>query len=388
MKQHAVIAVIIICTLLLAAGSAQTASEPIDVGQTADTVFSSPEPAPSPQPKDTVLETMQDMSIEEKVWQMIMVYPEDITGSETITDLEVIADALNHYPVGGFCLDSDNMESPQQLMSLTRNIRSASNIGAFIALDEEGGKVARLSFTLGVTTDFLPMFTYREGGEKTAYENAATIGADIASFGFNLNFAPVADVWTNPENTVIAERAYSTDPKEAAALVASAVRGFSDAGVIATLKHFPGHGNTAEDSHYSSAYSAKTAEELRGCEFLPFCSGIEAGAGMIMTAHIILSEIDPESPATLSETIINGLLRGELGWDGVVITDAFQMDALAGYTQHDAVTAAISAGCDIILCPDDPAAAVQTILNSFGEERIDESVYRILTLKLQSGIIT
>jgi len=388
MKQHAVIAIIIICTLLLAAGSAQMASEPVAAGQTSDAVYSSPKPSPSAQPEDKALEIMRDMSIEEKVWQMLMVYPEDITGSETITDLEVIADALNRCPVGGFCFDSDNMESAQQLLSLTRNIRSASNIGAFIALDEEGGKVARLSYTLGVTTDFLPMFTYREGGEKTAYENAATIGADIASFGFNLDFAPVADVWTNPENTVIAERAYSTDPKEAASLVASAVRGFADAGVIATLKHFPGHGNTAEDSHYSSAYSDKTTEELRECEFLPFYSGIEAGAGMIMTAHIILSEIDPEAPATLSQTIITSLLREELGWNGVVITDAFQMDALAGYSQHDAVIAAIRAGCDIILCPDDPAAAMRTILDNFDEERIDESVYRILTLKLQNGITT
>ena len=347
-----------------------------------------PDTSVAAETEDRVLEIMHGMSLREKVWQMIMVYPEDITGAATVTDLEVIADALNRCPAGGFCIAGDNMESVQQLLSLTQNIRSASNIGAFIALDEEGGKVARLSYTLGVTTDFLPMFTYREGGTETAYSNARTIGSDISSFGFNLDFAPVADVWTNPENTVIAERAYSTDAAEAAQLVGSAVQGFRDSGIIPTLKHFPGHGNTAQDSHHGSAYSEKTLDELRECEFLPFYSGIDAGAGMVMTAHIILSQIDPDTPATLSETIITGLLRKELGWEGVVITDAFRMDALADYEENAAVAAAVKAGCDIILCPHDPESAVQTIIDSIDSDRIDQSVYRILSLKLEYGIIS
>lgn len=346
-----------------------------------------PAPSPTPEPEDRILGIMEGMTAEAKAWQMIMVYPEDITGSAIVTDLEVLADALNRCPVGGFCLDSDNMASPQQLLSLTRSIRSASNIGAFIGVDEEGGKVARLSYTLGVTTDFLAMYNYRTLGESGAYENAKTIGSDIRSFGFNLDFAPVADVWTNPENTVIAERAYSTDAAEAARLVACAVRGYRDAGVIATLKHFPGHGNTAGDTHYGSASSDRTLTQLRECEFLPFRTGIASGAGMIMTAHIILPEIDPDTPATLSEKIITTILRGELGWDGVVITDSFRMDALAEYDETYAVTQAINAGCDIILCPYDPVAAMRAILENISPERIDESVYRILTLKMESGII-
>lgn len=376
-----------ILVLALALCAAHIFSPGNSEGQTAEEYAALPSPAPTPQPQDRILGIMEGMTAEQKAWQMIMVYPEDITGSPTVTDLEVLADALNRCPVGGFCIDGENMESEQQLLSLTQNIRSASNIGAFIGVDEEGGKVARLSYSLGVTTDFLAMYTYREEGEVTAYENAETIGSDLVSFGFNLNFAPVADVWTNPENTVIAERAYSTDAGEAARLVAQAVNGYRDAGVIATLKHFPGHGNTAEDSHYSSARSGKTLEELRQCEFLPFYSGIEAGAGMIMTAHIILTEIDPNSPATLSGEIITKLLRGELGWEGVVITDSFRMDALAEYNEREAVIAAVEAGCDIILCPYDPSAAVQAILEGIPPERIDESVYRILSLKMESGII-
>ena len=388
MKKHSLIAAALIFALLFAASSARAVLPSDSPAQAEENAPADRAQETAHEETDKLREIMKGMTIEEKAWQMIMVYPEDITGSETLTDLEVIADALNRCPVGGFCLSGSNMESVQQLKSLTQNIRAASNIGAFIALDEEGGKVARLSYNLGATTDFLPMFTYRDEGTATAYENALTIGRDIADFGFNLDFAPVADVWTNPENTVIAQRAYSSDAAQAAALVAHAVRGFRDAGVIATLKHFPGHGNTAEDSHYTSAYSAKTIDELRECEFLPFVSGMEAGAGMVMTAHIILNKIDPENPATFSKTIITDILRGELGWKGVVITDAFEMDALAGYTQEEAVTSAIEAGCDIILCPDDPEAAMRTIVDNFSPERIDESVYRILSLKMQNGIIS
>lgn len=386
MKLRIALAAAAACILLLAAVGAQSYVASNDTNSTSETGLSVPSPADETESR--VREIMSEMSLRDKVWQMIMVYPEDITGSATITDLEVIADALNRCPAGGFCFSGENIESSQQLLSLTQNIRYASNIGAFIGLDEEGGKVARLSYALGVTTDFLPMFTYREGGTEVAYSNARTIGSDISSFGFNLNFAPVADVWTNPENTVIGERAYSTDAAEAAQLVASAVQGFRDSGVISTLKHFPGHGHTSEDSHHASAFSGKTLDELRECELLPFRSGMEAGAGMIMTAHVILDEIDPDTPATLSEPIITGLLRSELGWDGVVITDAFQMNALANYEQTEAVIAAINAGCDIILCPHDPEAAVRAITENISEERIDESVYRILSLKLEYGIIS
>lgn len=332
-------------------------------------------------------ELLESMSLEEKVWQMMFVYPQDVSGELCCTDAAMWAAALEARPVGGMVFLSENMPSGAQLKAALYYIRSAAPITPFLGLDEEGGAVARLSYTLGLTTDFKPMYYYREDGPTTAYANAKTIASDIAAFGFNTDFAPVADVWTNSENSVIGRRAYSHEPAEAALLVAAAVRGFADGGVISTLKHFPGHGDTAEDSHYSSAYSSKTLAQLRECEFLPFISGIRAGADMVMVGHITLPEIDPQHPATLSKSIVSGLLRGELGFDGVVITDAFGMNALGEYPEAEAAVLAIEAGCDIILGAEDPDSAVKAIMENVSEERIDESVMRILTLKMEKGLI-
>ena len=348
-----------------------------------------PEPTPEPTPEpDRAQELLDGMTPEEKVWQMLYVFPQHVCGENTCTDEAVWREALEKYPAGGFVLNSDNMSSPEQLRATVQCIKDGSAITPFVGVDEEGGRVARLAYTLGVTTDFKPMFTYRELGEDCAFANAQIIAGDIASFGFNQDFAPVADVWTNEENTVIGQRAYSSDPEEAASLVAAAVRGFTSGGVIATLKHFPGHGDTQEDSHYAAAHSAKTLDELRACEMLPFESGIAAGAGMVMTGHITMDAIDPDVPATLSGKIVTDLLRGELGWDGVVITDSFTMAAITErYDPAQAAVMAIEAGCDIILGPADPQSVAAAILESVSPERIDESVLRILRLKLESGII-
>lgn len=343
--------------------------------------------APTQKP-DRAQELLDGMTLEEKVWQMLYVFPQHVCGENTCADEAVWREALQKYPAGGFVLNSDNMSSPEQLRATVRCIKAGSAITPFVGVDEEGGSVARLAYTLGVTTDFKPMFTYRELGADGAFANAQIIAGDAASFGFNQDFAPVADVWTNAENTVIGKRAYSSDPEEAAELVAAAVRGFTSGGVIATLKHFPGHGDTQEDSHYAAAHSAKTLDELRGCEMLPFESGIAAGAGMVMTGHITMDAIDPDVPATLSGKIVTELLRGELGWDGVVITDSFTMAAIAErYDPARAAVMAIEAGCDIILGAADPQSAAAAIAESVSPERIDESVLRILRLKLGSGVI-
>lgn len=328
---------------------------------------------------------LEEMSDEEKAWQMIMVYPEQLLGKSYSTDEAEWAEALEKRPAGGIFFASANMPSEEILKNMLEIINSTGR-GIFLALDEEGGSVARLSYTLGKTTDFLPMYEYKDQGEATAYANALTIARDISSFGFNLNFAPVADVWTNPANTVIGRRAYSDEPEQAAELVAAAVRGLAQGGVISTLKHFPGHGDTTQDSHNEAAISEKTLAELKECEFLPFISGIEAGAGMVMVGHITLTEIDPFMPATLSRTIVTGLLRGELGFDGVVITDAFAMEALGDFDNTQAALMAIEAGCDMILCPKDPDAVVQAILKNISLERIEQSVMRILMLKLEYGL--
>ena len=214
----------------------------------------------------------------------------------------------------------------------------------------------------------------------------------MSALGFNLDFAPVADVWSNPDNTVIGERAYSDDYAQAAELVGNAVKGFNDGGVMCTLKHFPGHGDTAEDSHYSSAYVYRTKEEIMADEMQPFRSGIEAGAEFVMVGHLIVPDID-EVPATFSYKIATGILRDELKFEGVAITDSFEMESIAdNYSVDDAVVMSVKAGMDMILQPKDMASAVNSIEQAvadgeLSEDRIDESVRRILTLKESRGLL-
>lgn len=373
-------------SILLALLYSRLPEESPEPGTPADTPVSSL----SQLPEDALTRAraiMAGMSREEMVWQMLMLYPEQLLGASWSTDPAQWAQALENIPAGGIFFASANMPSASQLKEMLAIIKAASDKTPFLALDEEGGSVARLSYTLGVTTDFLPMYEYRQEGTITAFSNALTIARDIGSFGFNVNFAPVADVWTNPKNTVIGKRAYSDNASQAAELVAAAVQGHSEGGIISTLKHFPGHGDTVQDSHKGAATSDKTPEQLEECEFLPFAAGIEAGAGMVMVGHITLTEVDPLLPATLSRIVIGDLLRSRLGFDGVVITDAFAMEALAGFDNTQAALMAVEAGCDIILCPDDPRAVVDIIQENVSPERIEQSVLRILLLKMEYGLI-
>ncbi len=373
--------IIIFALSLLLSGCSAHADSPQSTPQPTH----KPEPSPSPQPLGVLDAKLLSMSLEEKVWQLLYVYPEHLSGEKCCTDAGVWADALKEHPAGGIVFVSENFPSEEETRSMMEAIASAE-AGPFLGLDEEGGKVARLSYALGVTTDFEPMYEYRSEGRAGAFLNAQTIAKDIASFGFNMDFAPVADVWTNWNNTVIGRRAYSRDPVEAASLVSAAVSGFHSGGVISVLKHFPGHGDTNEDSHYFTAHTDKTLEEMRECEFLPFASGIAAGAEVVMVGHIVATEIDPDNPATLSERLVS-LLREELGFEGLIITDAFTMEGLGELPEDEAAAAAIMAGCDMILAPSDPFAAAETIMENVPEERINDSVRRILELKYEWGIM-
>ena len=337
-------------------------------------------------------ETLAGMTLHEKVCQMMFVTPEELTGEDGVTVAgDATRQALENYPVGGIVYFAKNLESQDQVKEMIDNSQKYSSIGLFVATDEEGGVVNRLMDTVG-TTYIGSMYYYKDDGDETAYENAYTIANDMSALGFNLDFAPVADVWSNPDNTVIGERAYSDDYAQAAELVGNAVKGFNDGGVMCTLKHFPGHGDTAEDSHYSSAYVHRTKEEIMADEMQPFRSGIEAGAEFVMVGHLIVPDID-EVPATLSYTIATGILRDELKFEGVAITDSFEMESIAdNYSVDDAVVMSVKAGMDMILQPKDMASAVNSIEQAvadgeLSEDRIDESVRRILTLKESRGLL-
>jgi len=341
---------------------------------------------------ELVDKTMAEMSLHDKVCQMMFVTPEGLTGTD---DVMVAGDAtkqaLQAYPVGGIIYFANNFDNVDQTRDMISNTQSYSKIGLFIATDEEGGRVNRIMDTLG-TTYIGPMYDYKDDGPDAAFENAKTIASDMSALGFNLDFAPVADVWSNPDNTVIGDRAYSDDYAQAAELVGSAVKGFQDGGVICTLKHFPGHGDTAEDSHYSSAYVNRTKAQIMADEMQPFRTGIDAGAELVMVGHLIVPDID-ELPSTLSYKIATEMLRGDLEFDGVAITDSMEMESIAdNYGVADSAVMAVQAGMDMLLQPADLAAAVNAIVTAvqngdITEPRIDESVRRILTLKAERGLL-
>lgn len=344
---------------------------------------------------------LSKMSLHEKVCQMFIITPEAATGYYVVTEAgETSKQALVDYPVCGYIYFAQNLQSIEQTKTMLANVKQygmdANGIPFFTSVDEEGGIVARCADKLG-TTSFNSMYYYRAEGTETAYNNAYTIASDISGLGFNLDFAPVADTWSNSANTVIGERAYSTDYQEAADLVAAATKGFNDGGVVSCIKHFPGHGDTMEDSHKSAAYIHKPLADLMGEDYLPFKAGIEAGTGMVMVGHLYLSDADITSsednyPASLNYKAITGELREKLGYDGVVITDSLAMGAISNYySSGEAVCLSVKAGADIMLMPADFKSAVDALEQAvesgeISEERIDESVRRILILKYNSLI--
>ena len=392
LRKAAVCFALIFALALSACGQAPAVTLPDPDADVTSTPEPTPEPTPTPDPvKVRAEELLSGMTLREKLCQLMIVRPEVLTGESPVTAAgETTRLALETYPVGGLIYSVDNLVTQEQTREMITNTQSYSKLPLFISADEEGGNVGRLMYKLG-TTWVNSMYSYKDQGADTAYANAKTIGTDMVSCLFNTDFAPVADVWTNPANTVIGDRAYSDDFEQAAELVASAVRGFTDAGVICCLKHFPGHGDTSTDTHEGAAVVSKSLDELRAGEFLPFVSGIEAGADMVMIGHITVTLVDPE-PATISKAIITDVLRGELGWDGVVISDSLDMGALAGYDNGEVCVKFLEAGGDILLgIPDIETAltALEAAVTDgrLTESRIDESVQRVLELKISHGII-
>lgn len=397
MKKLMKSAVCLILSLLLALSACGTAPEepalpsPDAEGVATPAPTPTPEPTPTPDPVLTrAEELLAGMSLREKLCQLMIVRPEVLTGESPVTAAgETTRLALEQYPVGGLIYSVDNLVTQEQTREMIENTQSYSKIPLIISADEEGGNVGRLMYKLG-TTFIHSMYSYKDMGEDTAYQNALTIGTDMVSCLFNTDFAPVADVWTNPANTVIGDRAYSDEFGQASELVAAAVRGFTESGVICCVKHFPGHGDTSTDTHEGAAAVDKSLEELRAGEFLPFEAGIEAGVDMVMVGHITVTAVDDE-PATISHEVITGLLREELGWDSVVVTDSLDMGALAGYEIGEVCVKYLEAGGDIMLGIPDLAAALTALETAvtegrLTEQRIDESALRVLMLKLSHGI--
>lgn len=359
-----------------------------------------PPTQPPTEPVDLDREAAQKllatMTTEEKLCQMLFVTPETLTGSGYVDIAgDLTRQALAAYPVGGLIYFSQNLQSEEQIVSLISNSQSFSKYPLFIGVDEEGGLVSRLS-GVGVTTALSPMAEFGAAGDTAAVrEVGENLAEELRAVGFNVDFAPVADVITNPNNTEIGNRSFSTNAQVAADMVAAMTNGLQSGGIIACVKHFPGHGSTEADSHYGQSVSLRTAEELRETEFLPFRAGVDAEVGMVMISHMSLPEVTGDyTPCDLSYRVVTELLRGELAYDGVVITDSHQMSSILNYyTVGEAAVKAIQAGCDIVLMPNSLTEALSALQQAvedgtLSQARIDESVLRILTLKARFGLLS
>lgn len=333
---------------------------------------------------------LAQMTLREKVCQMMIVTPEQLSGGQADTACsDALRAGLQQYPVGGIILFRQNLVDRQQTMHFLSELQAASSHTLFLGVDEEGGSVSRVGANDAMGVVRLPPMGQlgQDNDPQKAWAAGYLIGSGLRELGFNLDFAPVADVNTNPQNTVIGQRAFSSDPVMATELVRACVKGFNASGILCTLKHFPGHGDTIQDSHQEAAILERTQAELESGELLPFEAGIQAGAPLVMVGHIICTAVDPSYPASLSPAVITGLLRQQMQFDGLIVTDSLQMNAVMPYQGTEcAGLLALKAGCDLLLMPANLDQAVQQILDAVArgevsESRIDESVRRILAAK-------
>lgn len=343
-------------------------------------------------------ELLSSMTLEEKIYQLFIVTQEQLTGMGTVTQSgETTQKAIERQPVGGIIYFEPNIVSPEQCTEMIRNLQSYTKTTLFIAVDEEGGRVARLGNNPDMGTTAFPggqAALGKTGDPEKAHEAGRTIGQDLTRFGFNLNLAPVAEITDDVEHSVIGERSFGGDPALVANMVDAMVTGLHEGGVLCTLKHFPGHGDTTTDPHDGYTEMSKELEELREKDFVPFRAGVQAGADFLMMGHFSSPQLTGNDlPATLSPEMI-ALAREELHFDGLVMTDSLSMGAITErYSSGEAAVAALRAGADIILMPADLDSAVQAIEEAVErgevtEERIEKSVEQILTKKLEWGIVS
>lgn len=404
MTKRNLLAGLLLVVFVLAAGCAARPAQPTDTPAAETTPAAAPSPTPTPEPTptpDPIAEAVAAMSTEQKVSQLLVA---GIEGTQLGQDA---VQAVQDYQVGGVILFGRNVESAWQLAELTNGLKDLNGdyTPLFLCVDQEGGRVDRMppevertpsAWSVGQTLD--------TEGVGAAY--GALLAEECAAFGFNMDFAPSLDIWSNPDNTVIGDRAFGNDWEWTAFFGMSAVESMEEqGGVIPVVKHFPGHGDTSVDSHVALPVVDKSLEELWQSELVPFNMvlnqedyfGAQAGpsAPAVMVAHILLSQVDPDYPASLSHRVVTGLLREEMGFDGVVCTDDLTMGAVSNtYGMGEAAVLAVEAGCDLLLVchgADNLTAARDALLEAadsgrLSPERLDESVKRILSLKGEYGL--
>ena len=371
--------------------------------ETESTTQAPTETTEAPTEPDPLVLQLESMTLEEKVGQLFMVTPGTLglpqikapmeaLSQEQLTQMEnAIREIFAKYPVGGIVQFAADLYSPEQITAYNALLQRAAEIPLFLGIDEEGGTVARLA---NHSAFDLPQYQSAgavgaSGNPEDALEMGQTIGAYLGEYGFNMDFAPVADVNTNPNNPVIGNRAFSSHCNVAGQMAKAMAEGLEEQGIVPVFKHFPGHGDTAQDSHEEVAYSHKTLEELQACEFIPF-SGLTENQ-CVMVGHIALPEVTGNmTPATLSSEIVTGLLREKLGFRGLILTDSMVMEAITdNYSSAEASLLALEAGCQIILQPADFPSAFAGVVEAveagtFPEEQLNTVVLQILRFKQET----
>jgi len=337
----------------------------------------------------TTKKSFEELTLKQKIGQLFMC---GFEGEEPTTE---IVGLIRDYGVGGIIYFRRNLKESEQVKRLSAKLQGASDSPLFIAIDQEGGMVVRLEE--GVTVMPGGMAQGAAADEALTYEAAKLSGAEMREIGINMNFAPSLDVNNNPQNPVIGVRSYGEDPQSVAKLGMAAIQGYKEGGIVAVGKHFPGHGDTAVDSHHALPVVPHDVDRLNEVELYPFRYAIERKADAIMTAHVVFPAFESNSsvPATLSEKILTGLLREQLGFEGVIVTDCLEMNAISETigVARGAVEA-IKAGADLILVShriSRQTAALEAVMDAvmtgeISETRIDEAARRIWNLKEAYGL--
>ncbi len=345
---------------------------------------------------------MENMTVEEKAGQLFIVNLELLDQKngnyyEWRRFTKRMKKSLDKYHIGGVILFSRNIAGRKQTEKLVTRLQENSSIPLFISVDEEGGDVARIANNKKMgTTVFQTMEEIGKTKDASyVYNMGETIGSEISSLGFNVDFAPVADVKTSELNLEIGTRSFGGEPDKVAEFTSAFVKGIQKQNVSATLKHFPGQGSSSGDTHIESVNIDSSIASLRKNDFVPFEAGIAAGADFVMVSHISVSKVtETAQPASMSSLVMDTILRDELGFQGVIITDAMDMASITdNYTSAEAAYGAVSGGADIVLMPLDLEMAYNEIISrinngSISKERLDASVLRILTVKFMRGIMT
>lgn len=356
--------------------------------------------------QDKAKEIASKMTLEEKVGQLFIIRPEALINDFAIAEIENIADEagikeatpeiiqnMQKYNLGGFAMFAKNIKTPEQTNKMIQDLKNTTKIPLFLGIDEEGGRVARIANN--------PDFAVQnaEGGMKAvgetgdannAYKAAENISSYLEKYNFNLDFAPVCDVNTNPDTNSLKDRSFGSDPQLVAKMVEQYIDGLHKHNIMSTMKHFPGDGASVGDTHTNTVIVNKTWEEMQECELIPFKQAIKSDCDFAMIGHVEFPKVTGNDyPASLSKEIITDKLKGELGFKGIVLTDALAMEAVNSlYTSDKAAVTALKAGVDILLMPKDFKLAYSGVINAvksgeITEDELNEHLIRVLNTKIK-----